>query len=146
MKTERSTVNVLLVEDNDIDAEGVARAFARHRIANPVHRAVDGVDALEKLRAGAVPKPLLILLDLKLPRMSGLEFLRELRATPEFHDTVVFVLTTSKADEDKTASYAQHIAGYMVKSEVGAGFLRLVELLGAYWRVVELQNDHASPP
>lgn len=68
----------------------------------------------------------------------GLEFLEELRADPELTTTVVFVLTTSKLDEDRTASYAKHVAGYVVKTELEAGFLDLAELLQAYWRVVEL--------
>lgn len=134
----KETVTVLLVEDNDIDYEAIERAFARHRIANPVIRAVDGVEALEFLRDGKVARPYLILLDLNLPRMGGLEFLKTLRQSPDLHDAVVFVLTTSRADEDRANSYAQHIAGYIVKSEVGSGFLRLVELLGAYWKVVAL--------
>jgi CheY-like chemotaxis protein len=135
------TVNVLLIEDNEVDQEGVRRAFVRHRIANPIRVASDGVEALRILRGEGVaplPRPYLILLDINLPRMNGLEFLRALRADPELRDSVVFVLTTSQRDEDRLASYDLNVAGYMVKSDVGAGFLGMVELLDHYWRVVEL--------
>jgi len=134
-------VNVVLVEDNAVDREAVRRAFRRHRIANPIHEANDGVEALALLRGAAgrgVPRPYLLLLDLNLPRMGGLELLEALRADEDLHDTVVFVLTTSARDEDRLASYAQNVAGYIVKSDVGAGFVRLVTMLDHYWRVVEL--------
>ena len=65
------------------------------------------------------------------------ELLREIRADPRLHDALVFVLTTSKSDEDKMSSYGFNVAGYIVKSDAGAGFIRLVELLDHYWRIVE---------
>lgn len=136
------TVNVLLVEDSEIDREAVQRAFTRHKIVNPIRTAADGVEALDILRGtGGHPpleRPYLILLDINLPRMNGIEFLRHLRADEALHDSVVFMLTTSKSDADRMAAYGFNIAGYMIKSDVGAGFIRLVELLGCYWRVVEL--------
>jgi CheY-like chemotaxis protein len=135
------TVNVLLVEDNIVDQEGILRAFRMHRIANPVHIAVDGAEALALLRGEdgrpKLPRPFLVLLDLNLPRMTGIEFLKSLRADPDLRDAIVFVLTTSKRDEDRVASYDLNVAGYMVKGDVGAGFLRLVEMLEHFWRVVE---------
>lgn len=139
------TVNVLLVEDNEVDREGVRRAFVRHRIANPIVDAVDGVEALKLLRGtdtrGRIARPYVILLDINLPRMNGIEFLRQLRADHELRDSVVFVLTTSRSEEDKMASYDLNIAGYMVKHDVGAGFINLVALLDHYWRVIELPED-----
>ncbi len=136
-----NTVHVLLVEDNDVDREAVRRAFDRHRIANPIHIAVDGVEGLEILRGTnnqrKLPRPYLILLDINMPRMSGIEMLHELRADPELHDSIVFVLTTSKSDEDKMAAYGANVAGYILKSDVGAGFIGLVGLLDHYWRIVE---------
>lgn len=135
------TVHVLLVEDNAVDREAVRRAFDRHRIANPVHDAVDGVEALAILRGTngkqRLPRPYLVLLDINMPRMSGIELLRELRADLELHDSIVFVLTTSRSDEDKMAAYDANVAGYILKSDVGAGFVDLVSLLDHYWRVVE---------
>jgi DNA-binding NarL/FixJ family response regulator len=132
------TVQVLLIEDNEVDVEGIRRAFEKHRIANPIIVARDGRAGLDALRSGQVRKPYVILLDLNLPRMNGLEFLEELRRDSELSDSVVFVLTTSKRDEDKVAAYHCHVAGYMVKSEVGQSFMKLVNMLGAYWRIVQL--------
>lgn len=135
------TVQVLLVEDNEVDVEAVCRAFAKHKIANPVRVASNGVEALRILRGEGcepLPRPYLLLLDINMPRMNGFELLREMRADPALHDSIVFVLTTSKSDEDKMASYGFNVAGYIVKSDVGAGFVRLIELLDHYWRIVEL--------
>lgn len=131
-------VTLLLVEDDDIDAMGVERALKRRRIANPLFRARDGVEALELLRSGAVARPYLILLDLNMPRMGGLEFITEVRQDPQFSNSVVFVLTTSKSDEDLSAAYRSHVAGYIVKSEIGDSFGSLVQMLDAYWQIVEL--------
>ena len=136
------TVNVLLVEDNEIDREGVVRAFTKLKIANPITCAADGVEALEILRGTserpALARPYIVLLDINLPRMNGIELLRHLRADPLLQDSIVFVLSTSKSDQDRVTSYGLNIAGYMVKSDVGAGFIRLVQMLDHYWRVVEL--------
>ena len=136
------TVNVLLVEDNEIDRECVLRAFTRHRIVNPVVHASDGLEALDVLRGvegkACLPRPYILLLDINMPRMNGVELLRELRADPKLRSTVVFVLTTSSSDQDRIAAYDLNIAGYIIKSDVGPGFIHLVELLQSYWRIVEL--------
>lgn len=135
-------VTVLLVEDDDVDVMGVERALRKLKILNPIVRAKDGLEALELLRdPHAVRRPYVILLDINMPRMNGLEMLAELRDDPRLTSAVVFVLTTSKSDEDKVAAYKQHVAGYIVKSQVGDGFLRIMEMLDHYWRVVELPVD-----
>ncbi|TWU51994.1 response regulator [Rubripirellula reticaptiva] len=134
-------LQILLVEDDDIDAEAVKRALMKQRIANPIVVARDGVAALERLRGqdGSEPlqRPFLILLDLNLPRMNGIEFLRELRSDPELQGSIVFVLTTSDADRDKVAAYEQHIAGYIVKSQAGEEFVNVMGIVDLYWRYVE---------
>jgi CheY-like chemotaxis protein len=139
-------VNILLVEDNDIDVETVERAFHKYKVANPVTVAVDGVEALQILRGEGghdkFPRPYIILLDLNLPRMNGVELLEELRKDDELRDSVVFVLTTSNSPEDKSATYNLNIAGYMVKTEIGRDFLGLAEMLDCYWRIVELPIPH----
>jgi CheY-like chemotaxis protein len=135
------TVNVLLVEDNDVDVEGVQRAFERYKIRNPIIVARDGIEALDMLRGTGqvvpIQRPYMIILDLNLPRMDGIEFLQELRRDPALQDSIVFVLTTSQDDDDKLASYSLNVAGYMVKSRIGEGFLGLCEMLDCYWRVIE---------
>lgn len=144
---ETKTVSVLLVEDDAIDAEAIERAFKRARIANPIVRATNGLEALDLLRGnseGALEPPFIILLDLNMPRMNGLEFLEELRGDEELRKHIVFVLTTSDSDRDKVAAYDKQVAGYMVKSKAGSDFVELIGLLDCYWRVVELPPHLAS--
>ena len=142
------TVNLLLVEDDAVDAESIDRALKSAKIANPIYHAWDGVEALEMLRGThaekEVPRPYLILLDLKLPRMSGHKFLDEIRRDADLCHSVVFVLTTSDAEQDKVAAYEKNVAGYVVKSRVGEDFIRLIALLDNYWRIVELPPDTKS--
>jgi CheY-like chemotaxis protein len=79
-----------------------------------------------------VPQPALIVLDLNMPRMTGLEFLEVLRADPSLSNSIVFILTSSNADEDKAAAYKHHIAGYVVKSDAGVSFLKAVQMVQKY--------------
>ena len=136
-----NTVTLLLVEDDDVAAEAVERAFRKAKIANPIVRARDGVEALAMLHDKSVPptvsRPHLILLDLKMPRMNGLTFLQEIRNDPELKQTIVFVLTTSDSEKDRYDAYKHLIAGYIVKSRAGQDFMELIQLLDLYWRVVE---------
>lgn len=138
-------VNILLVEDDEIDATAIQRAFRKKKIANPIVVAEDGVEAFEVLRGenghSGLPRPYLILLDLNLPRMNGIEFLQELRKDPQLNDSIVFVLTTSDDDRDKVAAYEQHIAGYIVKSKAGDDFVHLMELLNGYWRYIDFPPE-----
>lgn len=135
-------VTLLLIEDDEVDRMVVRKAFAKHRIANPIVEASDGAQALEILRGenGREPlqRPYIIILDLNLPRMNGFEFLAELRNDARIANTIVFVLTTSRDELDRAGAYAQHVAGYMVKADAGADFINAVSMLDRYWRVVEL--------
>jgi CheY-like chemotaxis protein len=131
-------VTLLLIEDDDVDAMTIERSFLKQRIANPIIRAYDGIEALELLRNNQVDRPLIVLLDLQMPRMGGIEFLKIIRADEDLSDLVVFVLTTSKSKEDMLSSYRQHIAGYFVKEEVGEMFIDVVNVLDSYWKVVHL--------
>jgi CheY-like chemotaxis protein len=134
-------VNILLVEDDEVDVMAIRRAMKRSKISNPVHVAGDGLEALEQLRAvdeTAIPRPFIILLDLNMPRMNGLEFLEELRQDEALQDSIVFVLTTSDSDRDRVAAYRKNIAGYVLKSNVGDQFIQLLSMLDSYWNVVVL--------
>ena len=133
------TLNILLVEDDQVDVMNVTRAFGKNKIANPLFVAADGIEALEMLRSGAVPRERrLILLDLNMPRMSGIEFLRELRADPELHGTPVVVLTTSDDERDKVNAYDLNVAGYLLKPVTFINFVELMAALNKYWTLVEL--------
>ena len=132
-------VTIILVEDDDVDVQGIRRAFKKNKIANPLKVARDGVEALEMLRGNGAEtlRPYLILLDINMPRMNGIEFLRELRNDSRLKDSIVFVLTTSRADEDRFDAYQFNVAGYIVKADAGAGFMKAVDLLDRYWKIVE---------
>jgi CheY-like chemotaxis protein len=138
---EPTTAWLLHVEDDDLCLMGLHRAFKKARIANPVSYAHDGIEALEMLRGTngrpRLPRPFLILLDLNMPRMDGIEFLRELRKDEDLKKSIVFVMTTSDADEDKVKSYNLGVAGYILKSNPANAFLEATALLETYWRVVE---------
>ena len=140
-KKNLKSPSILLVDDDDIDASGVKRALQKMRVANPLVRAKDGLEALEILKTQGVEAPFLILLDLNMPRMNGLEFLEVLRSDGPWKNAVVFVLTTSKADEDRVSAYEKHIAGYIIKEKLHDGFEELITLLGHYWRLVEFPDN-----
>src|SRR5581483_9613965 len=116
--------NILLVEDDEVDVMNVQRAFKKNNVANPLYLAGNGVDALETLRSGQMPaNRRLVLLDLNMPRMGGIEFLRELRADPELRGTPVVVLTTSNDDRDRVEAYNLNVAGYILKPVTLANFI-----------------------
>lgn len=132
-------LHILLVEDDEIDVMNVKRAFAKNKITNPLYIAGDGVEALQKLRTGDVPRERrIILLDLNLPRMTGIEFLRELRDDPTLAATPVVVLTTSNDDRDKTEAYNLNVAGYLLKPVTFARFCEAMAALDKYWTLVEM--------
>lgn len=138
MSDER-TLHILLVEDDEVDVMTVKRAFAKNRILNPFYVASNGADAMAMLRSGTVPRERrLVLLDLNLPGMSGLEFLRALRADPELRLTPVVVLTTSKDERDKVNAYGFNVAGYLVKPVTFPNFAELTAALNKYWALVEM--------
>ena len=141
---EMSSVSILLVDDDEIDVQVVLRAFQERRIANPISVAHDGVEALEIMRGEngreKIQHPYLVLLDINMPRMNGFEFLDEIRNDPALRKTVVFMLTTSEADEDMMRAYERNVAGYIVKGRAGSDFLQATELLELYWKLVELPD------
>ncbi len=138
-------VQVLLVEDDEVDAEIVKRSFARLKINNPITIARDGVEALNMLRGEAgykrLPRPYLVLLDIKMPRMNGLEFLHAIRQDDELDQSIVFVLTTSNDQADMRDAYASHVAGYFLKTDAGDSILALPTLMQYYWQIAEFPPD-----
>jgi len=138
----KQPVHILLVEDDEIDAEQILRAFRHYQVDTPYTHVIDGVEALHVLRGEGgytrLPRPYVILLDINMPRMNGLEFLSALRRDPELKRSVVFVLTTSNRDEDIMAAYDGQIAGYLLKSKVSEDFLAFVKLLNLYQVMIEI--------
>ena len=141
MSDEKKNVNILLVEDDEVDQIALKRAFKQLMITNPLVIANDGMEALEYLRdesKSGVERPYLIILDLNMPRMTGHEFLEAIRADDNLKDSVVFVLTTSKDEQDVLKSYNHNVAGYVVKGNMGESFTNAVKMIEHYWRVVLL--------
>ncbi len=132
-------LNILLVEDDEVDVMNVRRAFQRNNITNPLYVAGNGEEALAMLRSGQVPgSRRIVLLDLNMPRMNGIEFLRELRADPELARTTVVVLTTSNDERDKIEAYNLNVAGYLLKPVTFTNFCEVMTALNKYWTLVEM--------
>jgi CheY-like chemotaxis protein len=131
-------LNILLVEDDEVDVMNVRRAFKKNNIANPLYVAPNGVEALEQLRSRTIPRDRrIILLDLNMPQMGGIEFLRELRADPELSLTPVIVLTTSNDERDRIEAYNLNVAGYLLKPVTFSNFCETMAALNKYWALVE---------
>lgn len=145
--TRRRPLNLLLVEDDQVDAQVVFRAFRdRSEIASVVH-VRNGIEALARLRGAdgyePLPHPYLILLDLRMPLMDGHAFLSELRKDPQLRRCVVFVLTTSVDRTDIRQAYDQSVAGYLSKDAVGRDFDVVTRLVETYWQAVELPEEQS---
>ncbi len=130
-------VNILLVEDDEVDIMNVQRAFKKNSIDNPLFIARNGYEALEMLRTEQVPYPHIIILDINMPRMNGIEFLKELRADEQFKSASVFVMTTSNEDSDKISAYNLNVAGYILKPLSFEKFITSVATLNSYWKLCE---------
>ena len=133
------SLNILLVEDDEVDVMNVQRSFKKNNISNPLFVAGNGIEALEMLRNGSVPNQnRLILLDINMPKMNGIEFLRALRADPALRASPVVVLTTSNDDKDRMESFQLNVAGYLLKPVTFSSFVELMLALNKYWMLVEL--------
>jgi CheY-like chemotaxis protein len=131
------TVEILLVEDNPHDLELAIHAFQRHKFTNQIEVARDGQEALDYLLGGngrpAGVRPKLILLDLKLPKVDGLQVLREIRANPSLQHLPVVILTSSREERDIVESYNLGVNSYIVKPVDFDKFVETVQTLGLYW-------------
>jgi CheY-like chemotaxis protein len=135
-------LNVLLVEDDEVDVMNVKRAFDKNHIMNPLYLATNGIEALELLRGNDIPASRrLVLLDLNMPRMNGIEFLQELRKDPELASTTVVVLTTSNDERDKVEAYSLNVAGYILKPVTFDNFCEAMVALDKYWSLVEFPTN-----
>ncbi len=125
--------HILLVEDDDIDAMTVLRTLKQLGAPNPLDRASDGERALAFLRDPANPRPGLILLDINMPRMNGIEFVAEIKRDPALRLIPVVVLTTSVEEGDRLAAFSNSVAGYMVKPVDFPQFVKVMSLIRDYW-------------
>jgi CheY-like chemotaxis protein len=132
-------LNILLVEDDEVDVMNVRRAFQRAHVSNPLHVAGNGLEALEMLRGDTIPADRrLVLLDLNMPRMNGIEFLRAVRADASLQSLPVVVLTTSNDERDKVDAFKLNVAGYLLKPVTFGDFVDLMAALNKYWMLVEM--------
>lgn len=141
---EERIINILLVEDDEVDVMNVKRAFKKYNITNPLYIAGNGIEALAMLRSQHGQPPQvpenrrLILLDLNMPKMNGLEFLHEIRQDEELKRTPVIVLTTSDEDKDRIEAYNLNVAGYILKPVTFANFAEVMVALNKYWALCEM--------
>jgi CheY-like chemotaxis protein len=138
-----SSSNILLVEDDEVDVMTVLRAFRKHDFQPSIHVATNGSEALELLHAGTLGRPenlarnCLIWLDLNMPKMGGLEFLKRLRAHEHLRCIPVIVLTTSAREQDRIEAYNLNVGGYVLKPVTFAKFVEVVGTLNKYWSYCE---------
>lgn len=137
-------INILLVEDDEVDVMNVKRAFKKYKITNPLYIAGNGIEALEMLRSqnnqsSIIPeKRRLVLLDLNMPKMNGIEFLNEIRNDDNLKRTPVIVLTTSDEDKDRIEAYNLNVAGYILKPVTFTNFAEVMITLNKYWTLCEM--------
>jgi hypothetical protein len=143
MRNDRFIRPILLVEDNSIDLDLTKRAFAGRKIVNPIHVAADGEEALgwfERWAEGE-PTPVVILLDLKLPKVDGLEVLRQLKEHPEYCTIPVVILTTSSENSDIKTAYKMGANSYLVKPVDYEKFMEVTAQIELYWGVLNEPPD-----
>ena len=141
----RDRAIILLAEDDPVDVMSIRRAFKKHRITNPLFVVGNGEEALAFLQhdgkfvdPSTSPRPSLILLDLNMPRMGGLELLRIIKKVPDLREIPVVVLTTSTEQSDIKTSYQNGVAGYIVKPVTFEKFAEALQIFHFYWTLSEL--------
>ncbi|MBS1251654.1 MAG: Response regulator rcp1 [Anaerolineales bacterium] len=141
----RERATILLAEDDPVDVMAVQRAFKQNRITNSLYVVGDGEEALAFLRhegdfsdPASSPRPGLILLDLKMPRMGGLELLQIVKSDPDLRDIPIVVLTTSAEESDIETSFQNGVAGYIVKPVTFEKFAEAITIFDLYWTLSEL--------
>ena len=137
MKSKRP---ILLVEDDAVDVMTVRRAIKDLNIANSLYIASNGEEGLEILRDENIEKPCIIFLDINMPKMNGIEFLKELRNDEALRHTPVIVMTTSKEEQDKLETFSLGAAGYILKPVDYVKFVEIVKTIDCYWTLSEMPH------
>ena len=125
--------HVLLVEDDEVDVMMIQRAFEKSNKGHLLHIASDGEEALEILSKGKIPHPFLVLLDINMPRMNGLEFLGLLRENHNLKNIAVIILSSSRREDDVCGAYNKHVAGYFIKPINGKQLEEMMNVISTYW-------------
>jgi CheY-like chemotaxis protein len=148
MNTDPNNHSILLIEDNPVDLDLTLRAFAKRKLVNPINVARDGAEALSWIARWETGTawPALILLDLKLPKVNGLEVLRQIKAHPQLRTIPVIILTTSDEDTDMQKAYAIGANSYIVKPVDFDKFMDVAAQVELYWCVLnKLPPRQATP-
>lgn len=138
------TIKILMIEDDEIDIMNIRRAFKKNNVTNPLHVTNNGIEALDYLidlvENSPSKMPKIILLDLNMPKMGGIEFLRKLRQNENLKTISVFVMTTSSEDKDKVEAFNLNVAGYILKPLSMDQFMDVVSTLDSYWKLCEFPS------
>ena len=137
----KSNGPILLVEDDEVDVMTIRRALKILRVSNPLDVAGNGEEALEYLHNSHTSLPCIILLDLNMPRMGGLEFLGIIKQDPILHHIPVVILTSSRQEHDRMAGFDKNVAGYMVKPVGDEQFVEVVRTINLYWTLSEMPEE-----
>ncbi|PCJ56399.1 MAG: two-component system response regulator [Planctomycetota bacterium] len=136
------TVNFLVIDDDDVDREAVRRQFQKTNTSFLINESENGTEALEFLRSKDqeyfINNPTVILLDLNMPKMGGIEFLKHIRNDSKLNKLIVFVMTTSDDENDKYQFYNLNIAGYIVKEKLKKGVENTILILDTFWEIIEM--------
>jgi CheY-like chemotaxis protein len=134
-----STRPILLLEDDKVDAMAVKRALRDLNVANPLQHCQNGEEGIDYL-GGAAEHPAIILLDLNMPKMNGIEFLRRIKGEDKYRRIPVIVLTTSREEQDRVDSYNLGVAGYMLKPVDYTQFVEVIRAIHLYWTLSQLAD------
>ena len=137
----RSSKPILLVEDDDVDVMTVKRALKDLNIKNRLVNTANGEEALEYLKNNGNKKPCIILLDLNMPKMNGIEFLQVVKADDTLKKIPIIVLTTSSQQQDIVESFRLSVAGYIVKSVDYAEYTEAINIINLYWSLSKLPSN-----
>ena len=135
-------INLLHIEDDSVDRMVIERALKKIEGIGTIHNATNGEEALDLLtgengKQRLSPYPQIILLDINMPKMNGIEFLKELRADEALKSCSVFIMTTSNDEQDKFEAYKLNVAGYVLKPLSFEKFVSAVSILNSYWKLCE---------
>lgn len=131
---------ILLVEDDEVDVMSVRRALRDLKVTNRLYHVSNGEEALDFLHNPENERPSIILLDINMPRMNGIEFLKIIKQDPDHRQIPVIVLTTSRADMERYESFSTGAAGYMVKPVEYKQFVEVMRAINLYWTLSELPD------
>lgn len=134
---------IMIVDDDEVDLMSVKRAFAELRITNDLIVAQGGQAAVDMINQEEIPRPTLVLLDLRMPGVDGLEVLRTIRNSDVYGTVPVIILTTSNEERDKIATYELGVSGYIVKPVDYHQFVEVVRTINLYWTLSQQPGDTA---